>query len=176
MNKPSDQKLPQSEAAVDRLEDAIQMLPDEISPGRDLWPGIEYSLTEQPTERWKLTAPAYAIAASLMLSVSVLWFGLQPTDNSAITDAPPNVAQIAQELSQQFEHDKQLMMAGYADQPALTPDWRQQLLDMDNSIELILTALEQNPDNRALLDLLQQVYKQQLRLIQNVHHVRPLDV
>ncbi len=57
----------------------------------------------------------------------------------------------------------------YQNQPALTDNWQQQLTELEDAERAIKQALENEPENPALLKMLAQVYQQQLDLINKVH-------
>ena len=52
---------------------------------------------------------------------------------------------------------------------ALTNNWQQQLAELDSAAEAIKKALLNEPDNMALLKMLQSVHQQQINLIERVH-------
>ena len=57
----------------------------------------------------------------------------------------------------------------YQNQPALTDNWQQQLTELEDAERAIKQALDNEPENPALLKMLAQVYQQQLDLINKVH-------
>jgi hypothetical protein len=66
-----------------RIVRAVNQLPTEVQPARDLWPGIESRLTA-PTpgprsqrKGWFLWAPPLALAASVALVAIGVWIGAQ---------------------------------------------------------------------------------------------------
>lgn len=149
-----------------KLEQALSQLPKEIEPRRDLWLGIEHAIAKPRKPAY--LQPLGLIAASVALVAIILL--ARPTFNPAgATGYEQNMQSIALTLSKGFEQDKQSLLQHYANQPSFTPDWQLQLQDMDESKELILHALAEDPNNPALLQLLQQVYREQLYLIQKVH-------
>ena len=60
-------------------------------------------------------------------------------------------------------------MVRFQDQPALTQNWQDQLTGLDDAADAIKTALENKPNNMALLKMLQSVHQQQINLIERVH-------
>lgn len=60
----------------------------------------------------------------------------------------------------------------YETQPALTSDWQTQLQELEQAEQAVKLALKQDPENAALLNMLAQVYQQQLDLINKVHEPR----
>ncbi len=150
------------------FEEAVKSLPRELEPGRDLWPGVEHAIARPQKPIYK--QPASIVAASVAL-LAVFMFARAPvsTQTPTLVQNTENIESIALTLSEGFEQDKQLLLQHYANQPSFTPDWQVQLQEMDESKELILKALADDPNNATLLRLLQQVYKEQLSLIQKVH-------
>ena len=60
-------------------------------------------------------------------------------------------------------------MVRFQDQPALTQNWQDQLTGLDDADDAIKTALENKPNNMALLKMLQSVHQQQINLIERMH-------
>lgn len=146
------------------LQQQINALPKEQQPTRDLWPGIELALSEpvsqQRQPQYKIW---YATAASVLvgiLSVALLW---QPQQKQVNSD------ELIQLLSQQHQQQKSLLLAQFADQPAVTDNWQEQLNSLDQAASAIKRALEEEPNNMALLRMLQQVHQKQIDLIEQVH-------
>ena len=79
------------------------------------------------------------------------------------------MGRLVSQLSQQHEEQKQFLLTGYAQQPALTDNWQAQLTELDEAATAIKTALREDPNNAAMVNMLQQVYQQQIKLIQSVH-------
>jgi hypothetical protein len=73
------------------------------------------------------------------------------------------------DLSALFEQQKQALLVQYEAQPALTNDWQQQLDELEQAEQAVKLALQNDPENAALLKMLAQVYQQQLDLINRVH-------
>jgi dihydroorotase-like cyclic amidohydrolase len=72
-------------------------------------------------------------------------------------------------LSRIFEQQKQNLLVDYKDVPALTDNWMEQLQELESAAETIAYSLRSDPNNSTLLEMLEQVYLQQLSLIQAVH-------
>ncbi|NVK54143.1 MAG: hypothetical protein HWE26_00900 [Alteromonadaceae bacterium] len=149
-----------------KLDEHIKNLPVDITPGRDLWQGVELAITSE-TPRVKSNHRYLAIAASMLLPVglvAIMMMGGQSP--SEPTGRQPG---IASQLSAQFESQKASLLVAYSDQEAVTDNWQGQLADLETAAEAIKTALKNDPDNRALLRMLQSVYQQQIDLIERVH-------
>ncbi|WP_105166746.1 hypothetical protein [Pseudoalteromonas sp. T1lg23B] len=134
-----------------------------IAPKRDLWKGIENAIASAPQEDkqrsyWpKLTGVAACFLAGLMAWQVVLH---QPQQNTMAN------------MSAFFEQQKQSLLVQYEAQPALTSDWQAQLTELESAEQAIKAALQNDPENAALLQMLAQVYQQQLDLINKVHEPR----
>jgi hypothetical protein len=143
------------------LQQRLSRLPEERQPQRDLWPGIEHALnaTQKTPAGWRRGS---ALAASVMLVGLLGWLSLGQWQTS-------EQQQLATLLSEQHQQQKDYLLAAYADQPALTDNWQQQLEELDEAARAIKLALEQDPQNMTLLRMLKQVHQQQIDLIERVH-------
>uniref|UniRef100_UPI0038F6B87A hypothetical protein n=1 Tax=Streptomyces scabiei TaxID=1930 RepID=UPI0038F6B87A len=65
-------------------------------------------------------------------------------------------------MSDYFTQQKQTLLVQYQNQPALADNWQQQLVELEDAERAIKQALENEPENPALLKMLAQVYQQQL--------------
>lgn len=152
-----------------QLRRQIDALPRQIQPQRDLWAGIDVALTQQSMQQDETPVKVphhrglYALAASLMVVAITAWLTLSP--------APQQVTgeQLVNALSEQHQSQVDSLLVKFKDQPALTNNWQQQLTQLDEAAIAIKAALEQDPDNVALLRMLQNVYQQQIELIERVH-------
>ncbi|WP_088332303.1 hypothetical protein [Lacimicrobium sp. SS2-24] len=146
------------------LEQQLRQLPKERQPQRDLWPGIEHALNAEiaPANGRKVSALVASVLAVGMLG----WMSL-----SYIPASNPSQP-LATVLSEQHQQQKAYLLATYADQPALTDNWQAQLKELDDAALVIKQALEQDPQNMALLKMLKQVHQQQIDLIERVHTPR----
>ncbi len=154
------------------LRDKIGALQKDKQPERDLWPGIELALANEaapnqqtlagdksPHQNTKWMAMAAAFAFVGVLS----WYGInQPADN--ITGD-----QLIAALSNQHEEQKDALLVKFQGQPALTENWQEQLTELDQAAAAIKAALREEPNNVALLKMLQNVHQQQINLIERVH-------
>lgn len=148
------------------LEQQLAELPKEMSPGRDLWPGIAGALA-QPTAKRRSHAPVWLAAAACALVAIVstsLWRG---PANPAL--APEAQLSALTAISRQHEQQKQALLVTLADSRAVTTNWHGQLTELEQAAEAIQQALRQDPDNPVLLRMLHDVYQQQFLLIERVH-------
>ena len=161
------------------LATQIAQLDKSVQPERDLWQGIELSLAKEqasasqadshresgnrgPVKYWLAAAASFAFVGVLTWNVIN-----QPVSQGA----PEHLVSedLVQALSQQHEQQKQSLLVQFQDQPALTKNWQQQLDELDEAAAAIKAALEQDPNNVALLKMLQNVHQQQIDLIETVH-------
>ena len=152
------------------LQQKLDALPRDKSPERDLWRGIELGM-EQPANH-EVRTPAsrgglYAVAASVALVACLSWFGFK--DSPVAPSGQLTGTELVQALSQQHEQQKQSLLVQYTDTPALTENWQAQLTELDQAANAIKAALNEDPDNTALLRMLQNVYQQQIALIERGH-------
>ncbi|MDO6694855.1 hypothetical protein Q4574_16275 [Aliiglaciecola sp. 3_MG-2023] len=152
------------------LRAQINALSNEKQPERDLWAGIEVALTEETGANQQITKTSsesrfkmIAIAASFALVCVLSWYSLQPATGQ-ITGQDLVAA-----LSSQHEAQKDALLVKFQDQPALTENWQKQLSELDEAADAIKAALKQDPNNIALLKMLQNVHQQQIDLIERVH-------
>jgi hypothetical protein len=155
-----------------RLRQQLDALPREMQPERDLWQGIELALANEasPNELASQGAKSIghsrprwlAVAASVALVGVIGWMSLslQPALKSE---------QLVAALSNEHEQQKNALLVKFQDQPALTDNWQQQIQELDEAAQAIKKALEHEPNNIALLKMLQNTYQQQLNLIERVH-------
>ncbi|WJG09774.1 hypothetical protein [Aliiglaciecola sp. LCG003] len=151
------------------LRDKVSKLEKSKLPERDLWPGIEIALandlpTSQSTAHIITNRPKiYAYAASILVVGLISWF--------VVMQKPTGLAQqdLVSLLSNQHQQQKQALLVKFQDQPALTENWQTQLTELDDAAIAIKAALKQDPDNIALLKMLQNVHQQQINLIERVH-------
>ena len=155
----------------DALNQQLEALPNEKQPQRDLWRGVALALendAESKTTRPRQRSGWAAMAACVALIAMVSWYGLQQPPTEPGAQAITGDA-LVKALSQQHEQQKQALLVEYTDTPALADNWQQQLDELDDAAAAIKAALAQDPDNTALLRMLQNVYQQQITLIERVH-------
>jgi hypothetical protein len=156
-----------------RLRRALDALPREIQPTRDLWPGIAHAVREVPyaKPRAHSSLQRLALAASLVLMLGAsLYYGLRQPDLSF--DRAGLDAMIAA-LQSRHQSSKEALLVQYRDQPAAYADWQAQMQELESAEDAIYRALRQDPDNVELLTILRQVQAKQLKLIDAVfspHH------
>lgn len=145
----------------DFLASELENKQQEMEPGKDLWSGIDRALVKpEVTQKARLNAKAMgAIAASTIAAlVGIQLYTKAPSDSDTFAN-----------MTRYFEKQKQGLLVQYQSQPALTDNWQQQLAELEQAEKAIKQALENEPQNPALLKMLAQVYQQQLDLINKVH-------
>ncbi|MGV3590461.1 MAG: hypothetical protein ACO1PZ_02155 [Gammaproteobacteria bacterium] len=148
-----------------RLQDALDALPRELLPQRDLWPGIEHALLlpERRPVAWYRHA---ALAASLLLVLaSSLYFGMQQSAQRL-----PNsvVEQFLATLQDEHDMNMQMLLIRYEDQQPYYEGWERQLQQLEQAEAAILEALRDDPLNLEMIEILRGVQQKQLNLIDKV--------
>lgn len=151
------------------IESHIEQLNKEKLPERDLWKGIEYSISDEnivkehssQANRAKRT-PVFAMAASVLVAMLIGYFSFQ-------TGRLESGQDLVMQMSQQHDQHKDALLTSLDGQPATTQNWQQQLDELDQAALAIKKALANEPNNPALLKMLQKVYQQQIMLIERVH-------
>ncbi len=151
------------------LKQQLDSLAQEKEPQRDLWKGIELSIEaeNQPNKASGVQTKHLALAASVALVAMLSWFTLKPTVPDAQNGL--NGQALVQALSNQHQQQMDALLVKFEGQPAVTQNWQQQLEELDSAANAIKAALEEDPDNTALLKMLQNVYQQQMMLVERVH-------
>lgn len=145
----------------------VNELPKEMEPKRDLWPGIEQAIAEKPQiktpsndshwHNWARTAAAFVPAAF------VLVFWLQQSSVTATND------QVFNSVTASFELQKRQLLRQVSNDTAVVENWQLSLADLEQAEQSLITALQSQPEDPALLKMLTQVYQQQLALIRKSH-------
>jgi hypothetical protein len=147
------------------LQQKLSALKLEKQPERDLWAGIELALVNNPDKinNDRKRNKVYALVAAVAL------IGLVSLMSFKWVETPLNGNDLIASLSAQHQQQKQALLVQFKDQPALTNNWQEQVAELDKAELAIKAALKNEPNNMALLKLLQNVYQQQISLIERVH-------
>ena len=153
----------------DALRWQLQGLRRDVSPQADLWPGIAARIASTPPQQAVATAPPvnrrrfapWAMAASVLLAVGFIWQLTPDPNQGAAAPADPLIRK--QAVSMTFEYEKALARMGQTDS---APEMHAALGDLDRSAQMILTAIDDNPEARFLLDQLRRTYARRLQLTQ----------
>jgi len=149
-----------------RIERAIEQLPAEIEPARDLWPGVEARIREagapggrrasRGDERWRWLA----IAAGVAVVATSLVFGLKDRGESPVAGlAPPQSAEPGgpgwDAANASNGRDVLAALDARADEldPATVRVIRENLAVIDDALAEIEGALEQDPANARMAAL-----------------------
>ncbi|MBO1254379.1 hypothetical protein J3L16_01625 [Alteromonas sp. 5E99-2] len=151
-----------------KLEKQLTEIKEEKQPEKDLWQGIELALTHDP--RLQETNTNSLVGKKLHLLVATVavfgligWLSLNYQPNRLSGE------DLVRALSEQHVKQKEALLVTFQDQPALTENWQQQLSELDDAADAIKMALKNEPNNMALLRMLQSVHQQQINLIERVH-------
>ena len=171
-----------NEQREDRLAAAARQLATEIRPQRDLWPGIERAITEPAPRRSRWT-PMFAQAAAIVVLIGAS-SGL--TYLAMKDDRPVVIERVTPEYtferaafgsnytlgSDYLETRADLLARFEQELERLSPGQRQ---DVEQSLEVIReaindinAALQQDPDNTLLQDLLMKTYHEELSVMRKV--------
>lgn len=153
------------------LDEQVEQLPKEMSPKRDLWLGIEKAIAVSPqlsndTYPSRTKSVHLAWAASVVAAVLLTWFSFAPQMEPSLSNI--NVASV---MKKNFEQQKKLMLTSFG-QPELTklsPEMQLQLEELSAARGAIDKALENDPNNSELLNLLRWTQKQELELIKQLY-------
>jgi hypothetical protein len=149
-----------------RLQDALNALPREVLPQRDLWPGIAHALLtpeRAPTPPWYHQA---ALAASIVLVMALsLYFVPQQTAQQM-----PNseLEQILSAVRDEHALNKQMLLVRYEDREPYYAGWQEQLQQLEGAEARLYEAIRQDPENLQWLEALRRNQRQQLNLIEKV--------
>jgi len=149
-----------------RLRDALNALPRDVMPGRDLWPGIANALLvpeRAPSPPWYRQA---ALAASVLL---VLTLSLYFAPRQTVQQMPNStLEQVLSTLRDEHALNKQMLLVRYENREPYYLGWQDQLLQLEQAEARIYEAIREDPENMAWLKILRQVQRQQLELIDKV--------
>ena len=172
-----------NEQLDDKLMAAAAELPTEIAPERDLWPDIEAAIAEPAPQRSSWT-PYLAQAAAIVLLVGASSSITYMMTKSSVDVSPQAGVQAAldsefvsfgsnYELGQGFQ-DARSNLAAQLDLELdrLSPDARagveENLEVIRSAITEINSALEEEPNNVLLQDLLLKSYRDELTVMRKV--------
>ena len=174
---------PMDNPLFDQLRWQLRELRRDQPPARDLWPDIAARLASQATQthvvprvaprRWTLPV---ALAATLAVAIGVVGWqqGLVRAPSTAPSTpiaaggqdpAPSLLQREAAGLTRQYQAALgEIDRVPSSPAPALQPAFD----ELDRSAQLILAALERDPDSQLLLQQLRRTYSHRLALAQRV--------
>lgn len=170
-----------------QLEQALQNLPREIQPSRDLWPELSARLAVTEQQQPELPKRRYwpAVAAAVMLGCMwPLWQGMN-TDESIVASTSPqseqeaglsltsskNLSSVAATLLIEFEREKSRQLAQVTHVPSEFADFQRQLDIWHQATAQVALALEFQPDDPKLLKQLTRLQQQQIHYISRLVQV-----
>jgi len=163
----------------DELIAAASTLATEISPDRDLWPAIADAIAQPKRSRWTpMLAQAAAVILLVGASSSLTYVAVK--DNVRVVEIVPAGLVFEQAsfgsryaLGMEYQEAHGDLAAQLDDELArLSPESREEvelnLAMIRGAIAQINAALEKEPDNALLQDLLLKTYHEELALMQRV--------
>ncbi|TKB45329.1 hypothetical protein [Thalassotalea mangrovi] len=158
-----------------QLQQRVDELPSEIKPKRDLWQGIERAIELKAQQQQKPEAgnsktrvinfQPLALAASVVLAVIV--FFNYPDAQQPV----PEQLTAVEMIEQQYLQEKQNMLVSFGkpDLTKLPNNIRQQFDEIQSARASLLEALEDDPQNPDLLNLLKWTQNQELSLLEQLY-------
>lgn len=171
-----------NERRDDKLTAAARQLATEIKPQRDLWPDIERAIAAPEPRRSRWT-PMFAQAAAIVLLVGassgLTYLAVKDDRPVVITQPTPEYTferasfGSSYTLGRDYLATRADVVARFEQQvERLSPAERQ---DVERSLEVIRgaiddinAALQQDPDNTLLQDLLMKTYHEELNVMRKV--------
>ena len=163
----------------DRLDRAARQLATEISPERDLWPGIAEAIATPKRSRWTpMLAQAAAIVLLVGTSSAVTYIATKDSSGPVVSVAPELVFEQAafgsnyhlgpsfQDARNSLRDDLDIELARLSEEAR--NDVQANLDLIHQAIIDINAALEQEPDNVLLQQKLVQAYREELTLLRRV--------
>ena len=168
-----------NEERRDKLIEAAGRLATEVGPERDLWPGIADSIAAPRRSRW---TPMLAQAAAIVLLIgasSSLTYLVVKDDQPDVAFAPTDLVfeqasfggryslgvdyqEARGDLAAQLEQELERLP------PQTRTEVERNLAIVRNAIAEINNALEEQPENALLHELLVKSYREELLLMQRV--------
>jgi hypothetical protein len=162
-----------------KLDRAARALATEISPERDLWPGIAEAIGKPQRSRWTpMLAQAAAVVLLVGASSAVTYLVVKDSNGPVTTVAPELVFEQAsfgnhynlgpgfQDARNGLRDELDVELANLS--PQARSDIHVNLELIHEAIVEINTALEREPDNVMLQQKLLQAYREELTLLRRV--------
>jgi hypothetical protein len=146
-----------------KIQDLVDNLP-EHAPKRDLWPGIEHALVQRP-KRLSNNRGLYAVAASICFLAVLGFLSVQQLPMQQDSGALALIAA----LETQHKQNKDALLVQYQNTATVTDTWHTQLSELESAAEMVKNALNEDPNNTALLKMLQYIHQQQIAVIEKSH-------
>lgn len=151
----------------DILRWKLRALRQDMTPSHDLWPGIAARVAagragEAPGVRQRKRWVPLAMAASMLLAGGLAWQVQAPAPVASANS--PEVQREAEALVRQYRGA--LEEVARLPQAQAAESYSPGLRELDSSAELIIGALQRDPDSRLLLDQLRRTYSKRLAIAQ----------
>lgn len=161
-----------------RLQIQVDELPDEMTPERDLWTGIERAIQSKQQDKPLIESSAKKVfvptawAASLVAAVLVTWVSFSPQQESThLAQQNGSPLNLVNAMQENFERTKQTMLVSFG-QPKtseLPKEIQAELIKLSSAQRTIEKALIEDPSNNDLLNLLRWTQKQELDLLTQLY-------
>lgn len=165
----------------DALDRALEALDERIEPPRDLWPGIEATINEHKGGYWQWRVAASVFAASVLVGLLII----PPGSPDTVAGMTPSEVPAADEelfrysgLDAEFVRVHQQSLDALADQLSNLPPATREVVIANlkiirASIAEINEAIEREPNNVELRQLLQMAYEQELAIVRSFRRSAP---
>ena len=162
--------------ALDSLIDETMQHGGEVAPPKDLWRGIEASISRQqlrsqpqPNHRWRW---ATGIAASVFVAVGVFMgtYTMQKPEVGTNSEAQAHMNLLAM-VTEQHQKQRDLLLTNYQD-AGLTPTFNElesELQQLREAAMKVTQQLQQEPNNSELWKFLQWLHQQELELLKTMY-------
>lgn len=151
------------------LDERAEALEHEIAPTRDLWPGIEKAISQQPQQIEQPQRQGWRANIALAASVFAVVITLINV-NGVPSQAPNN--DFLTTMNQAFEAERQAMLVSFGTSKAersVPADLQKQLDELIKARKSIVSALEKDPQNADLIHLLKFTQQQELALLDHIY-------
>lgn len=168
-----------------RLDEALDLLPREVEPARDLWPAIEAELGPHRSKAprgwlWPAAAAVVLVAASSLITATVLRRA-ETTSPPVAAVNPPTVAQRAafgpgQVLDPTYDAARQQLARTLASRidrlpPGARAKLESNLAELRRATAEINAALALRPGDPLLEELLLNTYQDELAVLASVNQI-----
>lgn len=185
MNHNNDKLLTPSsiETPEKELTEKTSHLSSEMTPGRDLWSGIERAINQESQQHTESQNKSHFVpvtwAASFAVVILLSWLTFSPqmpqeTEqglSASLIENPPATEQLVTFMQKNFQQQKKAMLVSFG-QPNLTqlPEaMQQELQQLAAARKSIRQALLKDKDNVDLLNLLDFTQQQELKLLTQLY-------
>jgi hypothetical protein len=163
----------------DKLMDAAAKLATEISPERDLWPGIAEAIAEPAPRRWTpILAQAAAVVLLVGASSGITYMSVKDSRPVTAISSPDMIFEQASfgnryNLGPGFQDARNALVADLdVELERLSPESREDveanLTMIHAAINQMNSALEADPENTVLQQRLLSAYREELMLLRRV--------